>query len=994
MSSQPKYPVEISPPVWMLPDRKGFLEWVQSTFAYSNNSNKTNSTTKTSTTASNNKLFVQQRFVRDYLQEGSPYRGLLLFHGLGVGKSCASIATVEALRAAGKEVVIMTPASLQRSYIEQTLLCGSSDFDPNQKWSLEVRTDNKDVWRRDAANGTEFARLDPDAQDAIRQSLAKVVKHAYTFVNYNGVTAARAKQLTSGPSNFFDGKVVVIDEAHNFVSRVSNNGILSPIYERMMDSPSCKVILLSGTPLINKPNEVAYLVDLAQGYHRVVELALRNTQPIANDEALLAEITLLPGVDRCELSDDSSMLHVKLLPKGFAAVPGKPGFVAPINNANKNASRDESSGDNDEALLNSVRQTVGKHASVHKAAIINKLVLPTIKENFDELFVRHADEFRTSGGLRTMDDGGDFKGHTIINTDTLEKRIIGCVSFFSAYDPALYPTVSGTRLVEVPMSARQFAEYTIKRDEERRKEETARKFRHNKPGANDDDGGSALGQTYRAYSRSICNFVFPEGIPRPYTSDVRKMLIDATPPAQDGDESTSAMMMDPQKFDIAKSAVDKAYKRELLRAIRLMRAKTDALRLDGRLEQHAPKFAKIIRHIQETSRMAVVYSCFKAIEGVGLLSAALKANGWGHLRVTRDERTNEPIFVMDVGDDDMSTTRTDSSKSADSSSISSTSSTSSISSISSLGSRRKTTKSASSSSNYQPSHSAAPTTSGRVFMIYENEELSQVMLNAFNSDISKLPPSAVASLQALYPGTPMDNMHGQLVKVLLLSPSGAEGLNLRNVREVHLMEPFWHLMRLDQVIGRAVRAKSHIELPANERHVDIFMYLTVLTPDQKDTPTIKAKDGGLSSDEFVRNVAIRKKATIDNVLNIMRRASVDCRLHHASHRRMFTYECSRETAPQSDADIGQPTYHIRIEDDVMSGPSGLFGSRRSLKPDHDDRRGLQDKKVSRVSSKLRVVKTRDGTELLLDPETGVLYDASAYRKHGRLEPVSTVPPPA
>ena len=68
-------------------------------------------------------LLTHQKIVRDYLNLYTPYRGLLLYHGLGSGKTCSSIAIAEGIKS-DKNVIIMTPASLRRNYIEELKFCG------------------------------------------------------------------------------------------------------------------------------------------------------------------------------------------------------------------------------------------------------------------------------------------------------------------------------------------------------------------------------------------------------------------------------------------------------------------------------------------------------------------------------------------------------------------------------------------------------------------------------------------------------------------------------------------------------------------------------------------------------------------------------------------------------------------------------------------------------------------------------------------------------
>ena len=69
--------------------------------------------------------------VKDYINLYTPYRGLLLYHGLGSGKTCSSIAIAEGMKSARK-VIIMTPASLRRNYIEEIKKCGDLLYRKNQ----------------------------------------------------------------------------------------------------------------------------------------------------------------------------------------------------------------------------------------------------------------------------------------------------------------------------------------------------------------------------------------------------------------------------------------------------------------------------------------------------------------------------------------------------------------------------------------------------------------------------------------------------------------------------------------------------------------------------------------------------------------------------------------------------------------------------------------------------------------------------------------------
>ena len=71
-----------------------------------------------------------------------------------------------------------------------------------------------------------------------------------------------------------------------------------------------------------------------------------------------------------------------------------------------------------------------------------------------------------------------------------------------------------------------------------------------------------------------------------------------------------------------------------------------------------------------------------------------------------------------------------------------------------------------------------------------------------------------------------NNKYGEEVKVIIGTKTTGEGLDFKRIRQVHILEPWYNLSRIDQIIGRAARNCSHIDLPKTERNVEIFLYAT------------------------------------------------------------------------------------------------------------------------------------------------------------------------
>ena len=116
------------------------------------------------------------------------------------------------------------------------------------------------------------------------------------------------------------------------------------------------------------------------------------------------------------------------------------------------------------------------------------------------------------------------------------------------------------------------------------------------------------------------------------------------------------------------------------------------------------------------------------------------------------------------------------------------------------------------------------TTRRKFYALYtgkEEEEDKEMIRNIFNGSLDKLPPSLRDDIVDRFyhgnydkvGGTNKNNMYGELIQLLIISSSGAEGIDLKNVRFVHIMEPYWHPVRIEQVVGRARRICSHKDLP-------------------------------------------------------------------------------------------------------------------------------------------------------------------------------------
>ena len=125
-----------------------------------------------------------------------------------------------------------------------------------------------------------------------------------------------------------------------------------------------------------------------------------------------------------------------------------------------------------------------------------------------------------------------------------------------------------------------------------------------------------------------------------------------------------------------------------------------------------------------------------------------------------------------------------------------------------------------------------------------------------------------------------ENTNGEHVKVIIISRAGSEGIDLKYIRNIHIMEPWYNMNRQEQVIGRGIRNKSHISLPVEKRNCCIYMYGTLLSNKEE------------SVDLYVYRLAEDKSIKIGRVSRVLKETAVDCLLHKKENTRYFKNEVS------------------------------------------------------------------------------------------------------
>jgi len=117
--------------------------------------------------------------------------------------------------------------------------------------------------------------------------------------------------------------------------------------------------------------------------------------------------------------------------------------------------------------------------------------------------------------------------------------------------------------------------------------------------------------------------------------------------------------------------------------------------------------------------------------------------------------------------------------------------------------------------------------------------------------------------------TSKENAQGSQVKVILISMAASEGLDFKNIRQIHILEPWYNMNRIEQIIGRGVRNFSHCDVEFEDRNVEIYLHGTVLDRDE----------GSEAADLYVYRSAEKKAIQIGRVTRVLKEIAVDCLLN-------------------------------------------------------------------------------------------------------------------
>jgi hypothetical protein len=362
------------------------------------------------------------------------------------------------------------------------------------------------------------------------------------------------------------------------------------IYKRLMEAKNCKIVALSGTPVINYPIEIAILSNLLRGH---VETTMFKIQYIKNNSS-----------NQDQFFIDKAITDIISHPKVFWAENDNRILKVYCNITSYDLEY--------AAVLKEIEAIAEKHKVIlHFEETKKQELFPTDEKLFSQYFVEE-----------TVD------GDKIKNPYTLERRIQGLYSHFKGGNPIYYPRVNDTKIINVPMSDYQYGQYKIVRDAERSRE-TKQKVKKILDGLGKaktgDQSAKQASSLFRVFSRQYSNFVFPEEIERPFINK----FIEASKRKKATSQNTNANY--PQN-QVEPDKLNKSKKEIIDQAISLLSAQKDKFLNKTALKKYSPKMLQMLDIIERSKGLCFVYSAFRSMEGLQIFSLILETNGFGNYK--------------------------------------------------------------------------------------------------------------------------------------------------------------------------------------------------------------------------------------------------------------------------------------------------------------------------------------------------------------------------
>lgn len=898
------------------------------------------------------KAFPYQLLVREYMKFGTPNRGLLVHHGLGAGKTRTAIITAETYRKLGYKVLVLTPAFLKENFIMEILKWGEPDLRLPDNYK-ELTSSQKAKIRNQKINKIRenyyFVSTNATGKSGFNVQLAKYgIGHEMDTADSKGFVAQYLKEhpgLKLGPPKKM---FIIMEEAHNIIRTFAQSKAKIKIYDLFLRAEDCKFLLLSGSGIISNPFETATLINLLTGTIRkdgsssyifprelkefqgqYYNLAPDGSITINNESDLLARLLGRISYYRGVTHDDSRKifpeLHEMIVPEIYLS-------TKPLEDY-----QDESSKLTEEDRMNVYPTQRAHHYSLYTREMgvlpDPKATKATNLDLMNKIDLKPKGDFRSGSRKicnyyipeRELHEDIDLNFNVSlldITTSTsikssAVKLLLLLLAFFDEENSKTYQTLYLSDNLNTQLSVKQLQSY------QELFKKKVRTLTNLFTGNTEDD--QEIGEYKIDTDTNLhLNILISLIKLKKYQPLYRKFKTEFKQYFND----------EKYKFFI-NSLTDTDRRKQIL--LDKMSKHPDLWLTEEALSIKSPKMLAILQNLNNP-----IYGA-PHLESGGVEQEKEKDEDPQNEQDLKDD-INKTLLAENPDEnfnpdaDEVSKIINEESgiKIDDVHVVSSTDTYDHVDQGVYENKDSILTKKSSENTIYQSDEDlkskglhvvGGPALIYSEYKVLEGVGIMKLILEHHGYEVFKLDLRGGFSVSkyprgrhyALITGdVPMEtrvrllevfnakeNMHGQLIRVLLITSAGSEGINLFNIRQVHIMEPFWDRERIRQTIGRSRRLCSHKHLPYDERIIYPFSYI-IKYPLVGSSPDLQ------TADQWMEEIAERRDELNKKFLKCFHRSAIDAELNlEYNHDGLTDSEKASEMPFKFDhPDIHQLTYSL------------------------------------------------------------------------------------
>jgi len=792
-------------------------------------------------------LMPHQLFVKNFLSFQTPYNSLLLYHGLGTGKTCSAIGIAEEMRSYMKQtggnqrIMIIASPNVQNNFRQQI-------FDERKlmmeggNWNLNTCIGNALLKEINPSQVQNMPR------DKVISQINSLITQYYTFMGYgelanyikrniatdgeSGLSAKQQKQQEIGKIQaLFNNRLVIIDEVHNIRIMQDNKEAkktASLLMRVCKYAENMRLLLLSATPVFNDPREIIWLTNLLNAVDKRGQI---DEKDVFTREGEFVKSRTLP--DGTQLEDGEELLRRKLtgyvsyirgenpytFPYRIYPLDFAPGRQLQLDNypsmqMNKKPIEAEEKPSKTPLYMDP--------AGEYQRSAYNFIIKHLLHTSFST-----TDIYGKEREMPTFENMESF-GYTQLREPLQSLNIIYPSPAFDAFvgemENSVDESTDESPQESVEASVEESVEASVKSTDESPEElnlvesQAAKEFL----GGNGEDNTPTITaptittQVADPTTNTIqVNDADEEYVDKSVDNESVDETVDEESVDETVDEETLAQHAEIINNMIGKEGLSTVMIYEQTRTPFELRHnfkyQPDIMSKYGKIfhpdniQKYSGKIASICNTIKQSTGIVMVYSQF--IDG-GVVPIALALEEMGFTRYGFASHTKSLFETAPTAQVDATTF--------------------------------KTLAETEDKSTFHPA---------KYVMITGDKSFS---------------PNNLADLKHV---TGPSNKHGEQVRVVLITKAAAEGLDFKNIRQLHVLEPWYNMNRVEQIIGRGVRNLSHCMLPFEERNVEIYLHATA--PDGDAEP----------ADLYVYRYAEKKAIQIGTITRILKEIAVDCILN-------------------------------------------------------------------------------------------------------------------